>query len=1044
MIRMIRARHPFFAMSALLLLGSTIALQPALASPPLPGTVPETIKAPPRTIDDITRLLDHYKLDPEVAAASLQIADAAPPEDIPDRALFDFYNQRAQAAATIGRVSQQIADLQKAIAHAPPGDEETLRALIYLSSAQSTSGNLLDAIRTAETVLAQVPRNLSGMSLLADSILTYQYSQIGDFSAARRHLGNAEATYARLRGAPGWGRFGKQWTATIERARSDIFSAEGNYPAAEQAYRRALKAFEESIAERTYRNAGVKNANLRYLEILQRGLANVLLQRGQIVEAEMVARAALRRTLERVGRSSTDTGIGLNLLSRIIAEQGRYAEAAKLSEEALKAYASAGARPESISVIFTRKHYGAALAAQGHYAEALKIFNLNAGVQQQNPELVRRIGIGDLDWILALLRTGDAGGAERLATRMLTFVTQRFGDNALKTHEIRAFLAISSAQQGDFVKAKSLFEIAVPPLIEQLRNSNDNETSSLRRQQRLTIILESYIHTLSELGKRPEDAFSAAEESFRLADIARSSNVQRALTASAARTTLHDPKLNDLARRQQDAQRRIAALSDLLLQLLSARPEQQLPKIQAQLGDDIASLKAEALRLKREIEASFPDYANLVDPRPVTASEARKVLQPGEVLLAYYLGEDRSYVWAVSNEGATRFSVIPLKRTEIAGEIARLRGALDPQTASIDTVPAFDLRLAHELHRQLLGPVESHLAGARRLLVVPHAELGQLPLSLLPTRPVEQAAKTAIPFDAYRNAPWLIRQFSIAQLPSVTAFVSLRKLPAGDPLRHSFIGFGDPLFSKRQADAATAGIKPPGPATPAMRGAPLHLRNMPHTVALDSAEIALLPRLPDTGDEIREIARELKAAPEDVFLQLRASEQSVLETDLSKHKVVMFATHGLVPGELNGLTQPALALTAPELVNGHGNGLLEMDEILSLKLNADWVVLSACNTGAADGAGAEAVSGLGRAFFYAGTRALLVSNWPVESSSARRLMTTLFRLQQETPALSKPEALQQAMLALADGPGNLDPRTNKPIHAYAHPLFWAPFMIVGD
>jgi CHAT domain-containing protein len=120
-----------------------------------------------------------------------------------------------------------------------------------------------------------------------------------------------------------------------------------------------------------------------------------------------------------------------------------------------------------------------------------------------------------------------------------------------------------------------------------------------------------------------------------------------------------------------------------------------------------------------------------------------------------------------------------------------------------------------------------------------------------------------------------------------------------------------------------------------------------------------------------------------------------------------------------------------------------MAEILGLKLNADWGVLSACNTGAAEGVGTEAVSGLGRAFFYAGTRAVLVSMWPVETSSAKKLTTSLFHHQRENPVLSKAEAHQMAMLELIEGPGMLDDG-GRIIASYAHPFFWASFIIVGD
>ena len=165
--------------------------------------------------------------------------------------------------------------------------------------------------------------------------------------------------------------------------------------------------------------------------------------------------------------------------------------------------------------------------------------------------------------------------------------------------------------------------------------------------------------------------------------------------------------------------------------------------------------------------------------------------------------------------------------------------------------------------------------------------------------------------------------------------------------------------------------------------------------------------------------------------------------DLSGFKIIAFATHGLTAGELNGLTQPALALSAPDVSGTPGDGLLTMEEILSLKLDADWVVLSACNTGAASGAGAEAASGLGRAFFYAGTRAILVTNWSVHSQSAMGLVTDLFKRQATDRELTRSEGLRQAMIALMDGPGYVG-ADGKTEFSYAHPLFWAPYSIIGD
>ena len=167
--------------------------------------------------------------------------------------------------------------------------------------------------------------------------------------------------------------------------------------------------------------------------------------------------------------------------------------------------------------------------------------------------------------------------------------------------------------------------------------------------------------------------------------------------------------------------------------------------------------------------------------------------------------------------------------------------------------------------------------------------------------------------------------------------------------------------------------------------------------------------------------------------------------DLSDRRIIAFASHALVPGDLDGLDQPAIALTSPMITGDTANdGLLTMGEVMGLRLDADWVVLSACNTAAAEGTGAETVSGLGRAFFYAGTRALLVSMWPVETTSAKKLTTKLFQYQKENKSISRAGALQSSMLDLMDEQVLRDDATGKIAASYAHPIFWAPFIVVGD
>ena len=521
--------------------------------------------------------------------------------------------------------------------------------------------------------------------------------------------------------------------------------------------------------------------------------------------------------------------------------------------------------------------------------------------------------------------------------------------------------------------------------------------------------------------------------------MSRGSGVQRALTASAARANIKDPQLANLARKEQDLQRRINTLGELLTGLLSASPDQQLPSVQAKIRSDLSAFKAERDGIKKEIEKKFPDYAELVEPKPATIEHTQKLLRPDEVLVSWYFTEQVGYVWSISKNSPPLFVQIPLSRAQLAKQVSQLRKSLDPGVSTIDEIPPFDVAASYRLYQQIVEPIATSLIGKKVMLIVPHAELGQLPLSVLTTKPTPQPVKTGIPFSAYKNIPWLAKEIGIAQIPSVTALNALRNLPVGNPNRKNFIGFGDPYFSQsQQKSAEKMNAKHMQLAT---RGIPLKLRNVPKTSGVSSAELALLPRLPDTSDEIQDIAKVMSAGPDDIYLNKQASVKQVMSMDLSNRKVVMFATHGLVPGELNGLFQPALALSSPDVTGDADDGLLTMDKVLTLKLDADWVVLSACNTAAGEGAGSEAVSGLGRAFFFAGAKALLVSSWPVDSAASRALMTDLFKRQQ-VKGIGKVEALKESMVYQIEQGGMTEGKTMK--YSYAHPLFWAPFVIVGD
>jgi CHAT domain-containing protein len=172
-----------------------------------------------------------------------------------------------------------------------------------------------------------------------------------------------------------------------------------------------------------------------------------------------------------------------------------------------------------------------------------------------------------------------------------------------------------------------------------------------------------------------------------------------------------------------------------------------------------------------------------------------------------------------------------------------------------------------------------------------------------------------------------------------------------------------------------------------------------------------------------------------VRLREAATERAVRAADLSNQQIIAFATHGLLAGELEGVAEPGLVFTPPATPSEADDGLLTASEITTLKLNADWVILSACNTAAGDGTGAPGLSGLARAFFYAGAKTLLASHWPVRDDVAAEITVDAITRQRATPRISRAQALQAATIAIRNSPD--DPTR-------AHPAAWAPFSLIGD
>lgn len=358
--------------------------------------------------------------------------------------------------------------------------------------------------------------------------------------------------------------------------------------------------------------------------------------------------------------------------------------------------------------------------------------------------------------------------------------------------------------------------------------------------------------------------------------------------------------------------------------------------------------------------------------------------------------------------------------------MVRLRSPFEAE----DTLPPFDVAKSYDLFQKLFGPVASELMAAKHLIYEPDGQLISLPVAtMVSADPAAILARTEAGKDPdYRQVTWLGSKLDSTLVLSAASFMQSRAF-APSQAKQSFLGFADPSTPPRSDQRAYSSV--------VKRSVSIRATGRDVSSICENTRLALLqmPALPDTADEIRQVGASIGGTTGDQIIVGTAFTDDTLRarTDLSDYKILYFATHGLLPQPSACLPEPALMTSVG---GGDSDGLLDTSEILDLKLDADLVVLSACDTGGGGGdssttglqGGGEALGGLTRAVIYAGGRSLIVSHWSVDSVATVRLMTGMFG----AGSPSKGEALQASQVTLQQS------------EQFSHPYFWAPFTIVGD
>jgi len=545
-------------------------------------------------------------------------------------------------------------------------------------------------------------------------------------------------------------------------------------------------------------------------------------------------------------------------------------------------------------------------------------------------------------------------------------------------------------------------------------HGEDYATASARTLR--TYLIEDVRIASLLAAEAPSRARELAASSFRVPQLALSSEAGEAINRMAARIAAGSSELAAAVRERQDLADHLAQLDARLLADAALPGAQRSASTEASLRSDVESTSEHLRQADARLAATFPSFAELTSRKPISAADIQALLSPNEAMLVYLVGEDESWLWVVRRDRLTLLH-LTIGAAALSQEVTALRERLDPVENPLER--AFPATRSFELYEKVMAPALPFLAGAHELLIVPDGALQSLPFEVLVTRAPARDPDDFHP-EENRGIAWLARDRAITVLPSVASLRALRQFASGQRAAHPFAGVGDPVLTGPAA-AKRGGLLPAG----LFRGA-----------VADPDEVRSLPPLPETNKEVHDIANILGASESDLFLRERASEPVLRRAPLDQYAVVEFATHGLVAGQL-AIPEPALVLTPPDRASPDNDGLLTASKIAGLTLNADWVVLSACNTAADNGRpDAGGLSGLARAFFYAGTRALLVSHWEVNSEAAVMLTTNTFAELQKDPGAGRAEAFRRAEMSVLDSP-TLAPR-------FAHPMAWAPFILVGD
>jgi CHAT domain-containing protein/Tfp pilus assembly protein PilF len=695
-------------------------------------------------------------------------------------------------------------------------------------------------------------------------------------------------------------------------------------------------------------------------------------------------------------------------------------------------------------------------AARDRLGEAMTLGNIG------------RVYVSTSEWRLALenflpsLQISQAIGHPRSEGTTLSYLarvyeamgeTQKALDDfarALKIHQavenreseasVRHSMARLERQRGDLEAARRHLEVALE-LTESLRAKIGGQ--QLRASYFATVqrYYSSYIDLLMQLHQQQPDEGHAAL-ALQISERSRARSLLGTLTE--AKVDIRQGVDEKLLERERSLRRLMSDKMNRQLRLLGAKYAAE----RAAVDKELAGLTTQYLETEEQIRATSPHYAALTQPEPLNLSQIQQqVLDAGTLLLEYALGEERSHLWAVTQSSLTAFE-LP-KRAVIEDAARKVQSLLlaRTETKTGETDAAKEARLkkadadyppaAAALSRMLLGPVAGQL-GLKRLVIVADGALQLVPFAALPTPVNDDRASDSESAPATKRqdpvAPWrpLIAGHEIINLPSASTLSVLRSETAERARPSKLIAvLADPVFDATDRRARPGAAPQPSAKSDndAARETSASQLNIGKTLRISFGDGQPIPRLSYSRLEANEVMKLAPAAQRRIALDFEASYATATDPKLADYRIVHFATHSLVNDE-----QPELSAILLSMVDREGrpqkHGLLRFGEIYNLKLPADLIVLSACQTALGKDVRGEGLIGLTRGFMYAGARRVMASLWSVDDKATAELMRRFYKHLFERRGARHADALRQAQIEMW--------KSGQP------PFYWAAFTLQGE